>query len=100
MIHSPLVILVMILINLMILVILVNWMILVIPRNVVILVNLVNLMILVIHKNHQNLYSDFVESIDSDQHKAKIFQLNLDIVSKSKGKLLHLSCWTVLYLGF
>ena len=30
-------------------------------------------------------YSDSIESSDSDQHKAKIFQLNLDIVSKSIG---------------
>ena len=72
------------------------------------LVNLVNLMILVHLVILVNLYSDSLESSDSDQHKAKIFQLNLDIVSKlnldivskSIGKLLHLNCLTVLYLGF
>ena len=47
--------------------------------------NLANLMILVHLVILVNLYSDSLESSDSDQHKAKIFQLNLDIVSKSIG---------------
>ena len=67
-------------------------MILVIPRNLVILVNLVNLMILVHLVILVNLYSDSLESSGSE--------LNLDIVSKSIGKLLHLNFLTVLYLGF
>ena len=65
-----------------------------------ILVNLVNLMFLVHLVFLVILYSDSLESSGSDQHKAKIFQLNLDIVSKSIGKLLHLNCLTLLYLGF